>query len=106
MKYQVGRNRQDIGILWKVAIVFEVGGTIYVVAGKKNPKLIVNDNEFEMNLKTGNQTIWRCRMYYQTKCKARLWTFGNKLTKRNVHNHSPMKPFYHNQTPLNVNIVG
>ncbi|XP_044756237.1 modifier of mdg4-like isoform X3 [Coccinella septempunctata] len=39
--------------------------TIFVVPGKKNPKIIVHEDEYEMNLKYGGKTAWRCTQYYK-----------------------------------------
>ncbi|KAK9884692.1 hypothetical protein WA026_007538 [Henosepilachna vigintioctopunctata] len=78
---------------------------IYVVAGRKNPKLIVNENEYELHVKSNGRTAWRCTQYHKLRCKAKVITSGNTLEKKFHHNHSPKKPSYEKKTPLLVKVV-
>ncbi|EEZ97583.1 hypothetical protein TcasGA2_TC011445 [Tribolium castaneum] len=43
-------------------------GVVYVMRGHKNPKLVLDRNEFVINHKGANKTRWRCTSYYKTKC--------------------------------------
>ncbi|RZC39651.1 FLYWCH domain containing protein [Asbolus verrucosus] len=54
-------------------------GQIHVTRGHKNPKLILNNNEFFYHKKCKDKSRWRCTAYYKTKCKAALYTYGRIL---------------------------
>jgi len=52
--------------------VCDVLGLIYVVAGNKNPKIILDNYEFVINRKCENRTMWKCCQYAKTSCRSRL----------------------------------
>ncbi|CAH1381106.1 unnamed protein product, partial [Tenebrio molitor] len=64
-------------------------GLIYVIPGRKNPKLVLDHNEFVINRKFKNRTTWRCTAYHKTKCRSALCTYGKIVKIYNYHNHSP-----------------
>lgn len=79
---------------------------IHVVPGRKNPKIILEGNEYELNRKSQGMTFWNCVFYRTTKCQAKAVTFGNKLRKNNNHNHHPRTRKYKvSPTALNVTIL-
>ncbi|KAF7282368.1 hypothetical protein GWI33_002746 [Rhynchophorus ferrugineus] len=78
---------------------------IYVVAGKKNPKIILEDNDFILNNKYGNKTTWRCRCYGKTGCKSRLTTSGKTVKIIADHNHDPTYPDTSAAVPQTLRIV-
>lgn len=55
--------------------------------GIKNPKLILNNNEFFFHKLLKNKSRWRCTGYYKTKCKAALFTYGKVVQLFKEHNH-------------------
>ncbi|XP_044262664.1 protein tramtrack, beta isoform-like isoform X30 [Tribolium madens] len=64
-------------------------GIVYVVRGHKNPKLVLDRNEFVINHKGAQKTRWRCTSYYKTKCGCYLITQAGKVNVFKIHNHSP-----------------
>jgi hypothetical protein len=64
-------------------------GVIHVVRGHKNPKLLLDKNEFVINHKFRDKTRWRCTSYYKTKCRCVLVTHGKVVNVVHDHNHSP-----------------
>ncbi|XP_044262649.1 protein tramtrack, beta isoform-like isoform X17 [Tribolium madens] len=64
---------------------------IYFRKGFKNPKLILNYNEFWVHQKRQKGTRWRCAMFHKTKCKAALST-SKKIVRLmpGEHNHPPL----------------
>lgn len=79
--------------------------TIHIVAGKKNPKIIFENDEYLINRKLQGKTMWRCAQYNKTKCRSRIITFGKVLKFTHDHNHHPINPQYENTFPQNVVLV-
>ncbi|XP_076252161.1 uncharacterized protein LOC143191191 isoform X35 [Rhynchophorus ferrugineus] len=67
-------------------------GTIYVVAGLKHPKIILNNNYFVINRKLEGRTMWTCSQYQKSRCLSRLITFGKTVKITCLHNHKPTYP--------------
>ncbi|ERL95200.1 hypothetical protein D910_12468 [Dendroctonus ponderosae] len=67
-------------------------GFIHVGAGTKNPKIILDSNEFTINTRQGSRTRWRCTQYFKCKCAATLVTYGRVVNVNRFHNHPPMNP--------------
>lgn len=67
-----------------------VSARIYVIPGTKNPKLIIDQNEYSVHEKLEGKTRWRCNSYHKTKCRSRLLTFGKVVRVRHSHNHTPL----------------
>lgn len=80
-------------------------GIIWIGSGSKNPKIILDRNEFTINTKQGNRTRWRCTQYFKSKCRASLVTFGRNVRVSQFHNHRPIEPDTINLLPQNVTIV-
>lgn len=78
---------------------------ILIVPGKKNPKLIVRGDEFVINRRLENRTMWICPSYYRTKCKSRAITFGRNLKLTCPHNHPPSNPTHLNAVKQYVTII-
>lgn len=58
--------------------------------GTKNPKLILDKQDFLLIEKKPNRTLWRCCQYYyakESRCKAKLVTSGRVVTVDGAHNH-------------------
>ena len=72
-----------------------IPGIIYVTKGKKYPKIILENDEYQIYQKDHNRTRWRCAQYFKTKCKSRLVTYG-RVVKINVeeHNHVPQVTYH------------
>nr|CAH7732203.1 unnamed protein product [Callosobruchus chinensis] len=70
--------------------LYEKGGIVYITPGTKNPKLIVECNDYSVYLKQNDKTRWRCNAYFKTKCKATLLTYGKVVRMNHQHNHYPM----------------
>lgn len=74
-------------------------GTIYFDVGHKNPKIILNENDFLMYRKLPDKTVWSCTQYHKKdRCKAKVMTFGRQATLIGDHNHPPTfknKPVNH-----------
>ncbi|KAG5874950.1 hypothetical protein JTB14_018865 [Gonioctena quinquepunctata] len=66
-----------------------IQNTIYFDVGTKNPKIIVDDYDFNMARKTDVKTMWICAGYFKTKCKARATTSGRMVYINGTHNHDP-----------------
>lgn len=62
--------------------------------GHKNPKIIVEDNDYCIYRKLPDKTIWYCTQYHKKdRCKARVVTQGRKAILVGKHNHhSVLKP--------------
>ncbi|XP_023014992.1 uncharacterized protein isoform X48 [Leptinotarsa decemlineata] len=80
-------------------------GVIWIGAGIKRPKLILDDNQFTINTKEGSRTRWRCTQYFKSKCKATLITFGNIVKVNKFHNHLPTTPYDANLVKRVVTII-
>lgn len=80
-------------------------GTIYIVAGLRNPKIILDNDEFQINRKLEGKTMWKCAQYNKTRCRSRLITFGKSLKITFPHNHKPAYPDSPRTNPQYVNII-
>lgn len=69
------------------SVYLSVLDLIYVLPGRKHPRIVVDGFEFNVHQRKQNQTRWRC-MYERTKCSVVLYTFGNTVIVRRTHNHS------------------
>lgn len=78
--------------------------TIWIGSGTKNPKILLDQNEFTINTKLGNRTRWRCNQYFKSKCKATLITYERTVLVKNIHNHIPTNPSIENSVPKKVTI--
>lgn len=78
---------------------------MYVVSGKKYPKLIVKEDAYLRNYQNQDRNYWRCSQYFKTKCKSNLTTYGHIVQINNKHNHSPLNPQREKTTPLKVKII-
>ncbi|XP_018573626.1 protein tramtrack, beta isoform isoform X43 [Anoplophora glabripennis] len=65
-------------------------GVIYIVPGNKNPKIIIDYNDYSVYLKQNDKTRWRCNSYFKTKCKSTLLTYGKVVRVNHQHNHLPL----------------
>ncbi|CAG9832638.1 unnamed protein product [Diabrotica balteata] len=77
--------------------------------GSKNPKIIVDDQDFILAEKRVEKTTWRCCRYYYSmteRCKVKLITAKRTVQVIGEHNH-PIKPRtdQKNMIPQNVTIV-
>ncbi|XP_018573609.1 protein tramtrack, beta isoform isoform X28 [Anoplophora glabripennis] len=80
-------------------------GLIWIGSGTKNPKIILDRNEFTINTKQGNRTRWRCTQYFKSKCRASLVTYGRVVKVNQIHNHPPMDPPSDNLLVQSVTII-
>nr|CAI5867288.1 unnamed protein product [Callosobruchus analis] len=80
---------------------------VYITPGTKNPKLIVECNDYSVYLKQNDKTRWRCNAYFKTKCKATLLTYGKVVRMNHQHNHYPMlaKGGFDRSYPQRVHII-
>lgn len=64
---------------------------IYLIQGKKLPKIVINGYVYGINRRCQDRTFWLCSSYYRKdKCTARVTTIGNRTAKlSNEHNHPP-----------------
>ncbi|XP_023014959.1 uncharacterized protein isoform X18 [Leptinotarsa decemlineata] len=61
---------------------------IYFDVGHKNPKIILNENDYLIYRKLPNKTIWSCTQYHKRdRCKAKVMTGGRQATIIGEHNH-------------------
>lgn len=79
-------------------------GIIYIGKALRYPKIILNDYEYQIHIKTGNRTRWRCRER-NAKCKAILYTSGNTVSMQHDHNHPKVAVDYTNLVTHKVNIT-
>lgn len=91
--------------LIKTKQFFLILGTILIGSGTKNPKIILDQNEFTINTKQGARTRWRCTQYFKSKCRASLVTYGRIVKVSHFHNHPPTNPSEQNLLPQIVTIV-
>lgn len=68
---------------------FDFSDTIYFDVGTKNPKIIIDEYDFNLARKTEQKTMWICSGYFKTKCRARATTSGRMVYVSGVHNHEP-----------------
>lgn len=62
---------------------------IYFDFGTKNPKIIIDEHDFNIARKGPTKTIWACGSYFLTKCKCRVATTGSIVKVNGSHNHAP-----------------
>lgn len=64
--------------------------TVCFEPGKKYPRIVVDDYEYQVNNRTETKNAWRCILYRKKGCMARLTTYGNVVElKDREHNHPP-----------------
>ncbi|XP_063907075.1 protein tramtrack, beta isoform-like isoform X14 [Zophobas morio] len=82
-------------------------GQIQVTRGHKNPKLILNKNEYFYHKQCKDKSRWRCTAYYKTKCKAALFTYGQVVRMFKEHNHAPYihNPNYESLVTKTVTVI-
>nr|XP_023014949.1 modifier of mdg4-like isoform X9 [Leptinotarsa decemlineata] len=87
-------------------------GVIYFDVATKNPKIVLDDNNYLIYRKEINKTVWKCCHYFRNKenrCKSTLVTTGRVVTvSADQHNHKPDPPKqekYQNMLSQNVIIV-
>lgn len=75
----------------------------------KNPKIIVDDQEFLIYKKEVNQTTWMCNHYFNkraVRCKVKIVTAGRVVTVYGSHTHAPVwKQKFHNMLSQSVTII-
>lgn len=63
---------------------------VHFYRGIKQPKVGYRGSTYYLERRREKTTVWKCVMYYRTKCKARITTFGKTLKELCVdHNHGP-----------------
>ncbi|XP_072393825.1 uncharacterized protein [Diabrotica undecimpunctata] len=71
-------------------------GVIFFDVATKNPKIVLDDNNYLIYRKDTNKTVWKCCRYFRCKenrCKSTLVTTGRIVTvSADVHNHPPDPP--------------
>nr|CAH7732202.1 unnamed protein product [Callosobruchus chinensis] len=79
--------------IWQEKILFKYDVShdhlIYVLQGRKYPRILVDQHEYNVHKKEENRTRWRCTSEKNTKCKAVCYTSGNTVVLRRQHNHPP-----------------
>ncbi|XP_044756248.1 modifier of mdg4-like isoform X13 [Coccinella septempunctata] len=78
---------------------------IHVMAGRKNPQIILGGYVFMINRKMKAKTMWRCVDYDRSKCKARAITWGRILKITCGHDHPPTNPSCDRATPQTVLLI-
>ncbi|ERL95197.1 hypothetical protein D910_12465 [Dendroctonus ponderosae] len=63
---------------------------IYILPGRKNPRLKLNDYEYVVHKQDQMRTRWRCTKR-RFKCPAALYSSGKCVEVRRTHNH-PSEP--------------
>lgn len=59
--------------------------------GHKNPKIIVDGNDYLIYRKLTDKTVWSCTQYHKKdRCKAKVMTSGKKAVVIGSHNHTPV----------------
>lgn len=75
----------------------------------KNPKLVVDGQDFLCTEKKVDKTVWRCCCYYShssTRCKVKLVTKGRVVEVFGEHNHPiKLKNFDKQVLSQNVTII-
>lgn len=63
---------------------------VHFYRGIKQPKVGYKGSIYYLERRREKTTIWKCGMYYRTKCKARITTFEKTLKELCMdHNHGP-----------------
>ncbi|XP_045468595.1 modifier of mdg4-like isoform X25 [Harmonia axyridis] len=82
---------------------------IYVVAGVKNPILILDHCPYRLYRKTTEKTFWLCQMYWKNcrvRCKSQIVTSGRIVYVQGKHNHEINETReYKNMLAQNVTII-
>lgn len=64
---------------------------IYFDVATKNPKIVLDNNNYLIYRKDQGKTVWKCCHYFRSKinrCKSTLVTTGRIVTvSADVHNH-------------------
>lgn len=83
-----------------------ISGTIFILPGRKYPRLVFDNYLYNVHKSYGSKTRWRCMFENKTKCTAVLHTYGNYVVARKSHNHAPY-PLDHTQTttPREVKVI-
>lgn len=84
---------------------------IYFDVATKNPKIVLDDNNYLIYRKEHGKTVWKCCHYFRSKinrCKSTLVTTGRVVTvSADAHNHPtlPKSDKYKNMLSQKVTIV-
>ncbi|XP_076252157.1 uncharacterized protein LOC143191191 isoform X31 [Rhynchophorus ferrugineus] len=62
-------------------------GVIYLMRGRKHPRLGLDGYEYSLHRKEPTRSRWRCANVGRTKCGAILYTSGDEVEIRRGHNH-------------------
>lgn len=65
-------------------------GLIYFDVGMKNPKIILDNQQFLMHRRDPDQTVWMCNKYFnkrEIRCKVKLITSGRVVKVYGEHTH-------------------
>nr|CAH7732209.1 unnamed protein product [Callosobruchus chinensis] len=58
--------------------------------GHKNPKIVLQDNDYLIYRKLPDKTVWSCTQYHKKdRCKAKVVTCARQATLVGRHNHPP-----------------
>lgn len=75
----------------------------------KNPKIILDNNDYIVLRKEFNKTIWMCARYFgckNSRCKSKLVTSGKEVRVSGEHNHPPKdNKFFKNLLSQKVTII-
>lgn len=67
--------------------------TIYFDVATKNPKIVLDGNNYLIYRKESIKTVWKCSHYFRSKenrCKSTLVTTGRVVSvSADLHNHPP-----------------
>ncbi|XP_056644124.1 modifier of mdg4-like isoform X46 [Diorhabda sublineata] len=64
---------------------------IFVLPGRKYPRIIVDGFEYNVHKKEETKTRWRCTNGSKTKCTATIYSYGNTVIMKRLHNHPKNK---------------
>lgn len=60
---------------------------IFVLPGRKHPRIEVDGFEYNVHKTKAHKTRWRCMNESKTKCTSVVYTFGNTVIVKKAHNH-------------------
>lgn len=67
-----------------------ISDSVFFIPGRKNPILVLNGYEFNLEHKAIDKSFWACKLKNKDKCKSRIQTHGKTVTVTHLeHNHSP-----------------